>query len=366
MGRMTPCYISKVNLKGSIAINTTTMDQLGPDKIIKKYGYPLWRTVNKFELIEGELTKEQFDNYQDIGMQEDSVSDWVNNLKQEAESGAPHAKEWWVEGVHTDASIAAPLLALGLGINLTVLQAMGDADHEGEVVIQSQQYGLKGRKYKERFRKLIGEDEGEPLGAMMSREKELIRALDRIDERCMFMREVVHKEWVTLRNIQVTENIVEADDYADVFGRKLLIETSITSPIWETLERARTKSRQKFHTIQGREYHQIQGARVQSAPIMSIAFVKLGDAYHFVNIRDVNQELQQIVENDREGAKAEIATRIDEMFDGYRRGGHDEYMKAIRSHQYKERKRKEAEEAEKKRQKGLKRQADRAAKMQSK
>jgi hypothetical protein len=43
----------------------------------------------------------------------------------------------------------------------------------------------------------------------------------------MFMREVVHKEWVTLRNIQVMENIVEADDYADVFGRKLLIETSL-------------------------------------------------------------------------------------------------------------------------------------------
>ena len=145
-----------------------------------------------------------------------------------------------------------------------------------------------------------------------------------------------------------------------------MIETSITSSIWETLERARTKSRMKFHTIQGREYHQIQGAKVQSAPIMSIAFVKLGDSHHFVNIRDVNQELQQIVENDSEGAKAEIATRVDEMFDGYRQGGNDEYMKAIRGNQYRERKRRESEEAEKKKQKSLKRQAERAAKVQGK
>ena len=363
---MTPCYISKINLRGSIAISTTTMDQLGPDKIIKKYGYPLWMMVNKFELIEGELTKEQFDNYQEIGMQEDSGIDWVNNLKQEVESGDPHAREWWVERVDTDASIAAPLLALGLGINLTVLQAKGDSDQEGEVVIESQQYGLKGRKYKERFRKLIDEDEGEPLGALMSRDRELIRALDRIDERDMFMREVVHKEWVVLPRIQVMENIVEADDYADVFGRKLLIETSITSPIWETLERVRTKARMMHNKIQGREYHQIQGAKVQSAPIMSVAFVKLGDSHHFVNIRDVNQELQQIVENDSEGAKAEIATRIDEMFDGYRQGGRDEYMKAIRSHQYREKKRKEEERAEKKRQESLRRKTERAAKMQGK
>jgi len=105
---------------------------------------------------------------------------------------------------------------------------------------------------------------------------------------------------------------------------------------------------------------------VQSAPIMSIAFVKLGDSHHFVNIRDVNQELQQIVENDSEGAKAEIATRIDEMFDGYRQGGHDEYMKAIRSHQYRERKRREAEEAETKRAKSSRRKEERATKMQSK
>ena len=64
---MTPCYISKVDPEGRIAINTTTMDPLGPDNIIKKHGYPLWMMVNKFKLIEGELTKEQFDNYQEIG-----------------------------------------------------------------------------------------------------------------------------------------------------------------------------------------------------------------------------------------------------------------------------------------------------------
>jgi hypothetical protein len=342
------------------------MDQLGPDKIIKKDGHPVWMMVTKFELIEGELTKEEFDNYQEIGIQEESGIDWVNNLKQEIDSGAPHAREWWVERVYTDASIAAPLLALGLGINLTVLQAMGDSDHEGEVVIESQQYGLKGRVYKGRCRKLIGADEGEPLGALMSREKELIRALDRIDEKCMFMREAVHKEWVVLPRIQVMENIVEADDYADVFGRKLLIETSITSPIWETLERVKTKARTKYHKIQGREYHQIQGAKVQSAPIMSIAFVKLGDSHHFVNIRDVNQELQQIVENDSDGAKAEIATRIDEMFDGYRQGGHDVYTKAISSHRYKERKRRETEVAEIKRVESSRRKDERAAKKQTK
>ena len=50
---------------------------------------------------------------------------------------------------------------------------------------------------------------------------------------------------------------------------------------------------------------------------MSITFVKLGDAHHFVNIRDVNGELQQVVDNDGEGAKAEIATRVDEMFAVY-------------------------------------------------
>jgi hypothetical protein len=57
MGRMTPCYISKVDPKGRIAINTTTMDPLGPDNIIKKHGYPLWMMVKKFRLIEGEFTK---------------------------------------------------------------------------------------------------------------------------------------------------------------------------------------------------------------------------------------------------------------------------------------------------------------------
>ena len=54
------------------------------------------------------------------------------------------------------------------------------------------------------------------------------------------------------------------------------------------------------------------------------------------------------------------------MFDAYRQEGHDEYMKAIRRHQYRERKRKEEEGAEKKRQESLRRKTEREAEMQGK
>ena len=107
-----------------------------------------------------------------------------------------------MEKVDTDAAIAAPLLALGQGMNLTVLQARGDPHRTGKVVIESQQYGLKGRVNEERFRERIPDAGEELLGGMMKREDELIRALDRMDERDTFMREAVHKEWVMLPRIQ--------------------------------------------------------------------------------------------------------------------------------------------------------------------
>ena len=115
-----------------------------------------------------------------------------------------------------------------------------------------------------------------------------------------------------------------ANDYADIFGRKQLQATSIKEPV-QMEEPARWVDR--CIPIPA-----FRWAQVQSVPIMSIALVLCGGLHHFVNIQDVNTELQRVVDNDVEEAKREFITRIDEMFTEYRRAGKDVYMMAMERH----------------------------------
>ena len=136
-----------------------------------------------------------------------------------------------------------------------------------------------------------------------------------------FMREVVYKETHTLLRIRErVEKVNEArrngmrgaryefaENYAELFGRKPLCESSI-------IEQTETESETGF-----------KYPNTQSAPVMSLAFVWGDGAHHFVNIGDVNAELQRVGNNDVAGAKSELSIRMNEMITAYRNGGRDVY-----------------------------------------
>jgi hypothetical protein len=187
---------------------------------------------------------------------------------------------------------------------------------------------------------------------MMGREREFIDQLDRVGTRDSFMREVVYRETFTLLRIeerrQKEERLNEENQYnketqtgrterevyeftghyAELFGRKLLDETSI---IEQTEMRSKTGFKYPI---------------TQSAPVMSLAFVWGEGAHHFVNIGDVNAELQRVGNNDVEGAKSKFSIRMNEMITTYRNGGSDVYTEALKQHMREESRRKYAEKRE--------------------
>ena len=332
------CHVIDTIPKGSILLSTTSEDAFTADSRILKHGEKRWRMVEDFNITQQRSSKDEIKRYRDV---EDGIA-WVDLMRNELRLGKRDSGDWWVEHEYTDASLVAPLLALGLGLNLTILQAKGDPAKEGEMIIESQQYGLKGKLYKKRFAEMIEDLQGDTLGAMMGREREFSHQLERMGMKDDFMREVVYKETHTLlrigervekvneakRNGRRGERYEFAENYAELFGRKLLLETSI-------IEQTETRSKTGF-----------KYPITQSAPVMSLAFVWGDGAHHFVNIGDVNAELQRTGNNDVDGAKSEFSSRMNEMITAYRNGGRDVYTEALKQHAREESRRRYAEKRE--------------------
>jgi hypothetical protein len=67
--------------------------------------------------------------------------------------------------------------------------------------------------------------------------------------------------------------------------------------------------------------------------VINIAFYRWDDKFnHFENIRDTNTELRKSIDNDSQGARAEMSSRLNQMFAEYRAKGAKEYDKAVRDY----------------------------------
>jgi hypothetical protein len=132
------------------------------------------------------------------------------------------------------------------------------------------------------------------------------------------------------------------NQYADLFGRELLRETTMDGRRGEREREA------------GRE-------RMKSAPVITLAFFKYQEQWHhFTNVQDVNVELRKLVNNDSKGAREEMSERLNQMFEEYRRTGMEEYEKAVNVHKQAARKaaEKQKREAERMKKETARRRAD--------
>jgi len=221
-------------------------------------------------------------------------------------------EDWWIPNVHTNPVIVAPLLSLALGLNISILELRGG---ESGPEILAHQYGLKGAVYKKWFRERVGETGDETLGILMSREEELIRAVDQEGLRPELVEEVVYTETVVLPDIQELRD-GEKTSYANLFGKKLLSKTTMN----DSSSAGSTKGRKERPST-------------KAAPVINIAFYKWDERFnHFENIRDTNTELRKSIDNDSQGARAEMSSRLNQMFAEYRTKGAKEYDKAVRDY----------------------------------
>jgi hypothetical protein len=174
---------------------------------------------------------------------------------------------------------------------------------------------LKGAVYKKWFRERVGETGDDTLGMLMSREEELIRAVDQDGLRPELVEEVVYTETVVLPDIQELRER-EKTSYANLFGKELLSETTMN----DSSSAGSTKGRKERPST-------------KAAPVINIAFYKWDERNnHFENMRDVNVELRKLIDNDSIGARTEFSARLNQMFAEYRTTGAKEYEKAVRNH----------------------------------
>jgi hypothetical protein len=251
----------------------------------------------------------------------DDAGAWMSLQSEEAIE-----EDWWMPAVHTDPTMVAPLLAIGLGLNISILHARGTRD---DTTIQALQYGLKGAAYKKWFRERVGDTGGEMLGTLMNREKELLRVVDQDSARPDLVREIVYTGIAEIPAIE--ENGYSGwrrEVYASLFGKYLLSETSIEDSFQR--EPARGKKATPIYTP---EIKWKDRPSTKAAPVINIAFYKWDERNnHFENMRDANVELRKLIDNDSIGARTEFSARLNQMFAEYRTTGAKEYDKAVRDY----------------------------------
>ena len=273
--------------------------------------------------------------------EDEGCPDWMVLQAEASKTSNEIEGSWWVRDEHTDVMVVAPLLALGLGLNISIIDARGEGG--GRTTIRSQQYGLKGAEYKEQLKEkgIVGMGD-EALGTMMTRERELMDRVDQDRSRVQFLKRVVYARTVTLPRETAVLSSLMRNQYADLFGRELLRETTMDGRRGEREREA------------GRE-------RMKSAPVITLAFFKYQEQWHhFTNVQDVNVELRKLVNNDSKGAREEMSERLNQMFEEYRRTGMEEYEKAVNVHKQAARKaaEKQKREAERMKKETARRRAD--------